>query len=140
MILKNPKDLIIAQNLLEAENRAYLNSKGIKPTDQAMYAAHMLGPSGSMKLQNALRKNPNQSAASLYDKKVVDGNKSVFYDNNGNARTAKQVEAELGRRLGLNIPGGNETPHELPKSFPGVVTSPQDFIKDLKKKTTCSWF
>jgi hypothetical protein len=67
---------------------------GRNPTSGELYAAHVMGPGGALKLIRAAESNPGQSAADLFPA-AANANKSIFYLKNGDERSAQGVLARL---------------------------------------------
>lgn len=84
---------------LASGNAAYLRGRtGREPTAGDLYAAHFLGPAGTARLIEAVRSNPNASAASLFPD-AAGANRSIFY-RGGRAATVTEVYANLMRTGG----------------------------------------
>lgn len=66
---------------------------GRTPSDGELYIAHFLGAGGAAKLIGAAR-NSNNSAAEIFPA-AANANRSVFFDKQGQARSAAQVYANL---------------------------------------------
>lgn len=89
-----------ANALMTAEflksNASYLEGKiGRKPTDNDLYLAHFLGAGGA---STFLRAQPGQIAARIMPKPAA-ANRSIFYNENGSARTIAEVYKEIDRRV-----------------------------------------
>lgn len=67
---------------------------GRNPTSGELYAAHVMGPGGALKLIRAAESNPGQSAADLFPA-AANANRSIFYGKDGAARSAEAVLARL---------------------------------------------
>ena len=67
---------------------------GRNPTSGELYAAHVMGPGGALKLIRAAERNPGQSAADLFPA-AASANKSIFYLKDGSERSAESVLARL---------------------------------------------
>lgn len=59
-------------------------------TDPELYMAHFLGSGGAIQLLQAVKNNPNASAADLMPKAAA-ANHNVFYEKDGTARTAQEL-------------------------------------------------
>lgn len=70
---------------------------GRKPTDGELYIAHFLGGSGAGKLIALAATQPNVPAANAFPGAAA-ANRSIFYDRQGQARSAGDVYSELVRR------------------------------------------
>ncbi|NMA99428.1 MAG: lytic transglycosylase domain-containing protein [Phyllobacteriaceae bacterium] len=88
---ENPQ---IASDLAAAFTRSngeYLrNAFGRMPSAGELYIAHFLGAQGAEKMFKAGLQNPDQVAVNLFPRQAQ-ANKSIFYDQSGNARTIRQV-------------------------------------------------
>ena len=89
---------------LANENARILERKtGRAPTDGELYVAHFLGPSGAGRLILAAEAGDTRSAAELFPRAAA-ANRSIFYEANGEARSAKGVYARLtGEMIGETI-------------------------------------
>jgi hypothetical protein len=67
---------------------------GRNPTSGELYAAHVMGPGGALKLIKAAEANPAQSAADLFPA-AASANRSIFYSADGAERSAQSVLARL---------------------------------------------
>lgn len=84
---------------MASDNAAYLRGRtGREPTAGDLYAAHFLGPAGSARLIEAVRSNPNASAARLFPD-AAGANRSIFY-RDGRAASVSEVYANLLRTGG----------------------------------------
>lgn len=85
----DPRAQVILGVLMLKESSAVAKEYGLLG-HQAKYAYHVLGPSGSRFLFDALKNSPNAIAADLYRKAdkggVVKNNPGLFYDHNVNGR------------------------------------------------------
>ncbi len=79
---------------LTSMQASYLRGRiGREPTAGELYAAHFLGPQGAGRLIEAVRSNPNGSAAALFPDAAA-ANRSIFY-RQGRAATVAEVYANL---------------------------------------------
>ena len=84
---------------LAADNATMLTARlGHAPDPAEMYLAHFLGGDGAVKFLNALSADPNQSAAAIMPKAAA-ANRTIFFDNAGNARSLGEVMGRLRTRL-----------------------------------------
>jgi len=70
---------------------------GRNPSHGELYIAHFLGPGGAAQLINAAASSPQASAAAIFPSAAA-ANHSIFYDKQGNARSASDVYALLVHR------------------------------------------
>ena len=88
---ENPQ---IAADLAAAFTRSngeYLrNAFGRMPSAGELYIAHFLGAQGAERMFKAGLQNPDQIAVNLFPRQAQ-ANRSIFYDQSGNARTIRQV-------------------------------------------------
>jgi hypothetical protein len=81
---------------LASDHAAYLRGRmGRDPTSGELYAAHVLGPQGSARLIEAVRTNPQVTAASLFPD-AAGANRGLFY-HDGRAVSAGELDANLTR-------------------------------------------
>lgn len=85
---------LMAGAFANANAKVLTDRLGRKPTDGELYIAHFLGASGASRLITAAEARPGAKAADLFPRAAA-ANKSIFYDQNGNARSLKQVYAGL---------------------------------------------
>jgi len=84
---------------MTSDNAAYLSGRiGRQPTAGELYAAHFLGPQGAARLIEAVKTNPNGSAAAYFPD-AAGANRSIFYGG-GRALTVAEVYANLTRTTG----------------------------------------
>lgn len=77
------------------QNADQLNQRlGRAPSDGELYIAHFLGAAGAGRLITLAASNPGASAAAAFPG-AARANRSIFYDRQGNARTAAQVYGSL---------------------------------------------
>ena len=90
-----------AMHAFTQENRQYLSSQGIEPTDKNAYMAHFLGAGGAVQFISAAHANPNQIAAQLFPAEAA-ANFSVFYEGKGSEarpRTLGEIYANMTRKF-----------------------------------------
>jgi len=103
MSLKNNPE---ASSLMAAEF-ASDNAEGLKaslgrqPRSADLYFAHFLGLEGATKFLKAADARPGMSAASLFPREAR-ANRTIFYDNGGNARSLGQVYALMAKKIDDN--------------------------------------
>ena len=103
MGLKNNPE---ASSLMAAEfasdNAAGLQaSLGRQPRSADLYFAHFLGLEGATKFLRAADARPDMSAAALFPREAR-ANRTIFYDNGGNARSLGQVYALMAKKIDDN--------------------------------------
>src|SRR6202035_3098347 len=77
------------------QNAALLTDRiGRPPTEGELYVAHFLGASGASRLINRAASDPNATAATLFPS-AARANKSIFYDQQGKARSIAAVSPLL---------------------------------------------
>src|SRR5712672_151828 len=73
------------------QNAAVLTQKiGRNPSEGELYVAHFLGAGGAGQLINLASQNPGATAASVFPN-AAKANPSIFYDRQGQARSASEV-------------------------------------------------
>lgn len=117
----DPQAASLMAGELASDHAAYLRGRtGKEPTAGDLYAAHFLGPAGSAKLIEAMRSNPEATAASLFPEAAA-ANRSIFY-RGGRAATVAEVYANLSRT------GGSAPPVEpTPPASPSDEMSVREF-------------
>ena len=103
MALKNHPE---ASSLMAAEfasdNAQGLQSAlGREPRSADLYFAHFLGLEGATKFLKAADARPDMTAAALFPREAR-ANRSIFYDNGGNARSLSQVYALMAKKIDDN--------------------------------------
>lgn len=73
-------------------------SLGRRPRAADLYFAHFLGLEGATKFLRAADTRPDMSAASLFPREAR-ANRTIFYDNGGNARSLSQVYALMAKKI-----------------------------------------
>jgi hypothetical protein len=91
---------------LASDHASYLRGRmGRDPTAGELYAAHVLGPQGSAKLIEAVRANPQVTAAWLFPDAAA-SNRGLFY-RDGRAVSAGELYANLTRTPAGGAPAGS---------------------------------
>ncbi len=96
---KHPETASVMAAELASDNRAQIEQqtgRQAEPVD--LYLAHFLGSAGAVKFLSTMQYAPNASAASLFPA-AARANSSVFYDNQGNARSLAELRGLFSRRL-----------------------------------------
>jgi len=76
-------------------------SLGRQPRPADLYFAHFLGLEGASKFIKATEARPDMNAASLFPREAR-SNRTIFYDNGGNARSLSQVYALMAKKIDDN--------------------------------------
>lgn len=109
-------------------NAAALSQKiGRKPTDGELYMAHFLGTGGAAQLINAVRDQPQASAAAVFPA-AARANRSIFYDRQGQARSISGVYADLNRRY--QVARANVAPAVAPTAVAANTAVPSSAPTD----------
>lgn len=100
MSLKNDPE---ASSLMAAEfasNNAdgLQNALGRQPRSADLYFAHFLGLEGATRFLKAADARPDMNAAALFPREAR-ANRTIFYDNGGNARSLSQVYALMAKKI-----------------------------------------
>lgn len=92
---KDPAANAAMAGVLTRSNGSKLTTDlGRRPTEGELYIAHFLGAGGASRLISQAETNPQANAATMFPRAAA-ANRSIFYDRNGNARSASQVYGEL---------------------------------------------
>jgi hypothetical protein len=84
---------------LTQHNAAALSRRiGRQPTESELYIAHFLGVGGAGKLIQLAGGSPQTNAAEAFPQ-AAHANRPIFYDRQGNARSASGVYSEIVRRF-----------------------------------------
>lgn len=115
MSLKNNPE---ASSLMAAEfasdnAEGLQNALGRQPRSADLYFAHFLGLEGATKFLKAADAQPDAAAASLFPREAR-ANRSIFYDNGGNARSLGQVYALMAKKIDDSGAPVNSTPSTGP--------------------------
>jgi hypothetical protein len=108
--------------------RAIEGTLGHTPTDADLYMAHFLGAGGANTFFKGYGQNPNAPITSVVSPAVVNANKSVMLDKNGNPRTLQQVYDWANKKMNIT-PGdipvreGNITQEFTNYETPGVFSN-----------------
>jgi hypothetical protein len=96
----NPEAAAAMAAEFAAHNGEYLQSRvGGDPEPVDLYLAHFLGAEGAARFLNAHDANPDQSAAILFPA-AASANRSIFYRDNGSARSLREVRQNFAAKLG----------------------------------------
>lgn len=88
---------LMAGALTQKNSKTLESFLGRKPSDGELYIAHFLGASGAKRLIGLAESRPDASAAS-YFKAQARANKPIFFESNGQARSAQAVYRNLVNR------------------------------------------
>jgi hypothetical protein len=91
------------------------NALGRQPCGGELYAAHFLGPEAACRLIKLAENTPGLSAASQFPTAAA-ANKSVFYRNDGSAKSVREIYD-----WALRQPGGTDTIRSAPLPPPTPV-------------------
>jgi hypothetical protein len=110
MQLRNdPSANAVMAGVLTQQNAAALSRRiGRQPTESELYIAHFFGAGGAGKLIELASSNPQANAAATFPL-AAQANRSIFYDRQGNARSAAGVYSELARRFKVASDGAGAT-------------------------------
>jgi hypothetical protein len=110
MKLRNdPTANAVMAGVLTQQNAAALSRRiGRQPTESELYIAHFFGAGGAGKLIELAANNPQANAAATFPL-AAQANRSIFYDRQGNARSAAGVYSELARRFKVASDGSGAT-------------------------------
>ncbi|QVW55700.1 hypothetical protein pEaSNUABM9_00119 [Erwinia phage pEa_SNUABM_9] len=99
---------------------------GKAPPPAVAYLYHFLGAGGGRQFLQAWQKNPNApaTAAASVTRKVLAGNKNVFFTKTGKMRTLNEVMQELNGRMGSVTANSMNADPKLTKELTGGL-SPQ---------------
>jgi hypothetical protein len=104
------------------KNAATLGKRiGRAPTDGELYIAHFFGPAGASKIIQAAGSNPQSNAAQMFPA-AARANRPIFYDKQGQARSASGVYEELNRRY--QVARATTTPDAAPTRVAASVPPP----------------
>lgn len=87
----DPQQVARALPVYTAENEHVLAYNSVPINDGNKYLAHVLGAQGASDFYHGLRRNPNAPADNYASPAAVAANHSLFYDKQGNPRTAIQT-------------------------------------------------
>jgi hypothetical protein len=110
MKLRNdPTANAVMAGVLTQQNAAALSRRiGRQPTESELYIAHFFGAGGAGKLIELAANNPQANATASFPL-AAQANRSIFYDRQGNARSAAGVYSELARRFKVASDGSGAT-------------------------------
>ncbi len=95
---KDPTANAVMAGVFTQQNAIALGNRlGRTPSENELYMAHFFGSAGASKLIKLASNQPGAKAAEFFPA-AARANRSIFYDNQGNARSVAGVYAELGRR------------------------------------------
>ena len=106
----DPTANAVMAGVLTQQNAAALSRRiGRQPTESELYIAHFFGAGGAGKLIELASSNPQANAAATFPL-AAQANRSIFYDRQGNARSAAGVYSELARRFKVASDGAGAPP------------------------------
>ena len=117
----DPAANAVMAGALTQHNAAALSRRiGRPPTESELYIAHFLGVGGAGKLIQLAGGNPQTNAAEAFPQ-AAHANRPIFYDRQGNARSASGVYSEIVRRFRVASDGPAATvasaaAHPLPQA------------------------
>ncbi|QPQ55344.1 transglycosylase SLT domain-containing protein [Allosphingosinicella flava] len=83
-----------------AGNRAHLESRLGRPVESVdLYLAHFLGPAGAEQFLTAFDADPSTAAAAILPQ-AAKANRSIFYREDGSARSVAEIRADFAAKLG----------------------------------------
>lgn len=85
---------VMAGRFTQDNARQLKEGLGRPATDGELYAAHVLGAAGAMKLMRLARSEPNATAATLFPRAAA-ANSELFYGSRGTPRTAAELLGQL---------------------------------------------
>jgi hypothetical protein len=120
---KDPTANALMGGAFTQQNAAVLAGRlGRTPSEGELYIGHFLGPSAAAKAITLASSNPTASAADIFPA-AAQANRSIFYDQQGNARSIAGVCSELIRRYQSArtqaVPSASEMPRP-PAAIPAV--------------------
>jgi hypothetical protein len=150
----NPEAAAAMAAEFAADNGEYLQARlGGSPEPVELYLAHFLGAEGAARFLTAFHAGPNQSAALLFPA-AASANRSVFYRDNGTARSLAEIRGNFASKLcsaislppttvnatRLNIRAGIE--QRAPLKMSGFEPMPRrldlDFARDVYRRLSGS--
>lgn len=93
---------------------------GREPTAGELYSAHVMGARGAVTLINAMRANPQQSAAREFPEAAA-ANRPIFFDRSGRARSVSEVFSVLTAQHQSVAAVREAAPAEAPAGRPGLL-------------------
>lgn len=86
-----------------ADNGEYLQSRiGAEPEPVDLYLAHFLGAEGAARFLDAHKDQPDQAAAPIFPAAAA-ANRSIFYRDDGSARSLTDIRRNFAAKLGHAI-------------------------------------
>lgn len=123
--LEDRKDPAKAAEVMEyftKQNKQQIEkATGKEASNTDLYMAHFLGAEGATKFLQAKEANPNQSAAALNPKGAA-ANKTIYFDENGRARSVQEVYDLMGKKVS-NAERAVQTGKWGKKDIPEAVAS-----------------
>lgn len=95
---------------------------GRRPTDGELYMAHFMGAAGAAKLINGAQDSPQANAARMFPNAAA-ANRSIFYDQMGQARSVSDVYSVLSARY-AGAAGSPQTQAALTMFGAGSAATP----------------
>ena len=114
---------------------------GKQASNTDLYMAHFLGAGGATKFINAMKADPNQSAAAT-DRKAAAANKNIYYDKSGRERSVQEVYALMQQKMAnaeaasaSGKYGGRDISH-VNALIGGGTTAPSTIVQPVAKTAT----
>lgn len=85
------------------ENQQALAAAGLPTGPTDLYMCHFLGTGGGKQFLRELKSNPNASGAALFPK-AASANRSIFYNNSGQARSLQSIYNMMNSKTGATVP------------------------------------
>lgn len=115
---------LMAAGLAE-DNRAHLAPiLGREPDHGELYLAHFLGAGGAGRFLSAMADDPNQSAASLFQRPAA-ANRPVFYEGDGSPRSLAGVMNHLSAKLER---ARDLAPGAMAQGYAAAPLSPPEYL------------
>lgn len=96
----NPEAAAAMAAELAADNGEFLQLRiGGDPEPVDLYLAHFLGAEGASRFLGAMKANPEQAAAPLFPS-AASANRSIFYRDDGSARSLSDIRRNFAVKLG----------------------------------------
>lgn len=108
---------VMAGRFTQENARQLKEGLGRPATDGELYAAHVLGASGAMKLMRLAKSEPNATAATLFPRAAA-ANSELFYGPRGTPRTAAEL---LGRLTKARDTAGDPTASRIAEAHAALA-------------------
>jgi hypothetical protein len=104
---------------------------GRQPSERELYVAHFFGPGQAARFLSILERAPQTNVAEVFPR-AAEANRPIFYDRQGEARTAREVYEVLTKRHGgpLRVPESFRVAMEMPAGPAAIEAATRTAVRE----------